>query len=120
MKICTGCVFHDAKSMSGAQWCYCCALGHGNGEDMAVIAYDPTIHGEDDVRRNRLREWLEANGLDTRFISVNGTIRVEGSHIHFLGYVLDKDGVKVHGDKGPLMAGMSARLKVEWTEPDNG
>lgn len=87
---------------------------------MAVVVYDPTVHGEDDVRRNRLREWLEYNGLDTRHISVNGMVRVEGSHIHFLGYVLDGEGVRRHDENGPMMAGMSARLKLEWTEPDNG
>jgi hypothetical protein len=77
------------------------------------------------VRRNRLREWLESNGLDTRHVSVNGKVSVEGSHIHFLGYVLDEKGErKVSTDPAiagsPILAGMTGRLKVEWTEPDNG
>lgn len=87
---------------------------------MSVVVYDPSVHGEDDVRRNRLREWLETNGLDTRHVSVNGKISVQGSHIHFLGYYVDDEGKRVHDEKGPMMAGMTARLEVEWEEPDNG
>lgn len=92
---------------------------------MSVVVYDPSVHGEDDVRRNRVREWLESNGLNTQHVSINGMIRVEGSHVHFLGYVLDREGNrKVSTDPAiagsPLLAGMTGRLKVEWTEPDNG
>lgn len=90
---------------------------------MAVVVYDPTMHGDDDVRRNRLREWLESNGLDTRHVSVNGAVRVEGSHIHFLGYVLDEKGERVVSQDpkiagAPVLAGMTGRLRVEWEEPN--
>lgn len=123
-KICKDCWTGEHK-MSVAQWCGCCAAGHGNGEDMSVVVYDPSVHGEDDVRRNRVREWLESNGLNTQHVSINGAIRVEGSHIHFLGYTLDMAGNRVVSQDpktvgAPILAGMTGRLKIEWMEPDNG
>lgn len=91
---------------------------------MSVVVYDPDLHGGDDVRRNRVREWLESNELNTQHVSVNWPIRVEGSHIHFLGYVLDEKGErrtmcdsKIAG--APVLAGMTGRLKVEWSEEEN-
>lgn len=87
---------------------------------MTVKVYDPEVHGQDDVRRNRVREWLEANGLDTRVVSVDGVVWVEGSHIHYLGHILTPEGAIQYspGYNGPLLDDLTHPLKVAWTEED--
>lgn len=85
---------------------------------MSVLVYDPQVHGQDDVRRNRVREWLEINELDTRVVSVDGCVWVEGSHIRYLGHVLTPEGGIEFSQElgGPILEDLTSDLKVEWVE----
>lgn len=85
---------------------------------MTETIYDPALHGEDDERRNRVREWLESNGIDTRHVSVDWPIEVSDENvIHWLGFVTDENGVRQYNEEtGPIMSEMSKVVTVPWQE----
>lgn len=84
---------------------------------MAEMIYDPALHGNDDVRRNRVREWLESNGIDTRHVSVNNTVEVDQGVVYWLGYVVDENGVRQYNEEtGAIMEEMSKVVTIPWQE----
>lgn len=125
MKVCTACWSDSHAGGIGAQYCMCCATGHGTGEEVTAEIYEPELHGQDDVRRNRVREWLELNGVDTRFVSVDMPVYLMGGRVYYGEFERDTFGRKVFREElqGPIIEEVSADVKVEWTEQeeqDNG
>lgn len=82
--------------------------------------YDPDVHSQDWVRRNRVRQWMEANGVDTRLVSVDCAIYVdpEKGEINYTGFETDEDGRISWSEQfqGPLLDTMTAPVKFGWIE----